>query len=185
MKSNVGRVINSCPMKMSLSELKRQINLDKKNWKHILTTNCYAFSLGLDVPERKIKTFAYAPGTIGSSPTNLVVKRFFTLEDLIANFQDDLIFMGISFGECNPLDKIEDNEWKVALFTAFYAYVCYEEYFYDFHFMRQGKNGVWFHKTGFYHRPTNLDSNKEVIYDPRDCTFKNYDYQLTYKLRLK
>ena len=185
MLNNIGKVINVRPMKLDLSELKRQIKLDKKHWRHILTTNCYAFALGLDVPERKIKTFAYAPGTIGLSSTNLVMQRYFTLENLISNIQDDLIHMGISFSECNPLEKVDDDEWKIALFTAFYAFVCYDCYLYDYHFMRQSKDGLWYHKDGYVHRPTCFDSNKEVIHDPRKCTFKNYEYQLTYKLKLK
>ena len=46
-------------LKMSLLELRNSINLDKKNWKHIFTTNCYAYALGLDVREQNIKDFAY------------------------------------------------------------------------------------------------------------------------------
>ncbi len=185
MIKDVGRVINSQPMKMSMSDLKRQIKMDKKNWKHILTTNCYAYALKLDVPERKIKTLAYAPGTMGSSSTNLAVQRYFTLDNLLENIQDDLLYLGIKFLEVDPLEEILPNEWKIALFTAFYSYICYEEYLYDYHFLRQDSSGIWTHKMGFFHRPTNVDNNKDVIKDPKKCSLGNYDYQLTYKLSLK
>lgn len=185
MLDHIGKIINVRPMRMNLSDLRKEINLNKKNWKHILTTNCYAYALGLDVPERKIKTFAYAPGTIGSSPTNLVVQRYFTLDELIGNIQDDLIYMGINFRECDPLESVLEDEWKIALFTAFYAFVCYDEYLYDYHFMRQDENGLWYHKNGYRNKPTNLDSNKNAIYDPRKCNYRNYEYQLTYKLKLR
>ncbi len=77
------------------------------------------------------------------------------------------------------------DEWKVAIFTAFYYYVCYEEYLYDYHFLRQDNSVIWTHKMGFFHRPTNLDNNKDFIIDSRKCFLGNYDYQLTYKLSLK
>lgn len=179
------RIINNRLMKMDLRELKRQINLDKKNWQYILSTNCYAYALGLDIPERKIKTFAYAPGTIGNARANLVRQRIFTYDELINNINDDLFYLGINFMECTPDEKTTKDEWKIALFTSYYAYMLLGDYYCDFHFLRERKNGIWYHKKGYFHRPNNLDSNKNIITDPRECYIKNYDYQLTYKLSIK
>ncbi len=71
-----------------------------------MTTNCYAYALGLDIPERKIKTLAYAPGTMGASSINLAVQRYFALGKLIENIQDDLLYFGINFLEVDPFDEV-------------------------------------------------------------------------------
>ena len=179
------RIINGRLMKRDLRELKRQINLDKKNWKHILSTNCYAYALGLDIPERKIKAFAYVPGAIGNASVNLVRQRIFTYDELTSNINDDLLYLGISFVECTPNEKTTKDELKIALFTSYYAYMLLGDYYCDFHFLREREDGTWYHKKGYIHRPNNLDSNKNIITDPRECYIKNYDYQLTYKLNIK
>lgn len=183
MREYIGRVINSRPSKMSPQSLVERMDFAKKKWKHILTTNCYAYALGLDIPERKIKSFAYVPGTIGNGKSNLFMQRVFTMKELMDNIADDLVSLGINFEECNPDYKTEYNEWKIAIFTSYYSYILLDEYFYDFHFLREREDGTWYHKRGYKHSPNNMDSNKNLILDPRTCYLKNYDYQLTYKLR--
>lgn len=49
---------------MELDELRRHIILNNCEWKNILTTNCYAYALGLDIPQEKIGNCAYELGNI-------------------------------------------------------------------------------------------------------------------------
>lgn len=181
------KIVNTRPSKISKDIFRERMNLDKTRWMHLFSTNCYAYVLGLDIPERKIMPNAFVPGTISHGKQNL--DRAFTMEELLLNLFDDFNFLGIDFTKCNPHDEIEENEWKIALFTSYYAdimeYYFLEEYYQDFHFMRERKDGTWYHKKGFNYRPKNIDSNKQIITDPRICHLKDYNYRLTYKLKLK
>lgn len=53
-------------LKMSIKEIKQLISLREDYWEYNFDTNCYAFALGLDVPEEEIIKNAYKLGVIGS-----------------------------------------------------------------------------------------------------------------------
>lgn len=168
-----------------LTFLRDSINLNNKKWKHRFTTNCYAFSLGLDVREHNIMTCAYIPGNIGNSNEKIQFTHCFTYQNLINNLYDDLLFMRIHFREINPLDIVDEDEWKIALLTTCLAYEDYIEYLEDFHFLRAGSDGIWYHKPGWYRGISNKDSNKKVITDPRKCYIKNMDYKMSLALKMR
>lgn len=171
-------------LKMSLLELRNSINLDKKNWKHIFTTNCYAYALGLDVREQNIKDFAYIPGVISGVYKRIDEDYSIAYPKLLDNIHDDLEFLGINFREVNPLEEISNDEWKIAIFTSFLACDFFTEIVSDFHFLRQRENGIWYHKEGWFKRPTNKDSNSNIITDPSDCYLRGRQYKKCYSLKL-
>ena len=61
-------------------DLIQMIDLNKVKWENKSTSNCYAFALGLDIPEKKICEAAYVPGVMSGSLINLPAKYSFTLD---------------------------------------------------------------------------------------------------------
>ena len=62
-------------LKIHLKDLKKEINITKKDWMHRNQTNCYAYALGLDIIEQRICYRVYQVGTI--------VKKYYGISDKI------------------------------------------------------------------------------------------------------
>lgn len=45
----------------NIEEIRSKIKLNSNFWKYILSTNCYAYALGIDIREKDIKRAAYQP----------------------------------------------------------------------------------------------------------------------------
>ena len=164
----------------TLEKMRESINISNNTWMNLETTNCYAYALGLDIPYYKIIDFAYDPGVISNSSIFLPSYKTFTYEVLLNNIFSDLDALGIDVREINPLEKVNNDEWKIALFTA-----GDNENLTDFHFLRQRKNGLWLHKNGFQGSVTPYDSNRNVIINPEYCVFSTRKYEKTLALKLK
>lgn len=171
--------------KMMLKYIRDNINLDKRFWKHILTTNCYAFALGLDVKEKQIMYGAYQPGIIGKYIYSVGYSKHFSYSSLIESIQKDMDAIGIDIREINFSEEISPEEWKIALFTVFHANEFYSEYLSDFHFLRQLDDGLWYHKPGFYRIPTNKDYKNNIITNPEECYLGNKNFRKCYALKLQ
>ena len=155
-------------------ELRRLIDLNKLDWQNKRDTNCYAYALGLDVNLPK----AFEPGEIGNSKIDLRNFDSFAYEQLLANIYVDLEALGIDYRDIEPLDDIEENEWKIAIFTTRkYGEVI------DFHFMREHKDGIWYHKNGakIYNQTFNLIPIK----NPKYAYVLGYTYEKCLSLKLK
>lgn len=177
-----------CVKKFSTKEeflefLLSNISYDKKNWKHRFTTNCYAYALGLDVRENDLMSCAYIPGNIGDSKERIEYTHIFTYPTLINNIYDDLNFMKFSFREILPTDETDIDEKKISLLTYMIAYEEYIEYLSDFHFLREGDDGTWYHKRGWFKGVNNKDSRGNIITDPTKCVIRGMDYKLTLALK--
>lgn len=167
-----------------LDFLKSNMVLKEKRWKHRFTTNCYAFALGFDVRESKVKIpCAYIPGNIGSSQDKIEYTHCFSYKNLLENILDDLNFMRIKFREINPSETVDEDEWKIALLTSLLDYEDYIEYLSDFHFLREGKDGTWYHKRGWFRGVSNKDTFGQTITDPRTCFIRNTEYKLSLALK--
>lgn len=171
-------------LKMSIKEIRDKIDINCESWKYIKETNCYAYALGLDIPCDLINDHAYEPGTI--SNTN----KFYEDELWHLNYNrfmyclySDLYNLGIEFKEVAPTTKIECNEWKIALYTEFLSYPG--ETILDFHFLRESKEGLWYHKIGWEDGPTNIDINNKIITNLDNCFLGDYEYQKCLCLKLK
>ena len=167
-------------LKMELYQIRNRINVNKHVWQHIFSTNCYAFALGLDVREKDIGEYVYQPGILGTSSDSVAYHEEFEYELLLANIYDDLKFLGISFEDANPNDAITLDSWKIALMVS----QIEDDMLYDYHFLRQLPNGIWYHKTGWYQPPTKLDSHFHVIKDPQNCHLKGRIYRKCLLLKL-
>lgn len=160
---------------MTPEEIVNFIKLKETDWKNIRTTNCYAFALGLDLPEKCIMEKAYNIGTIGQ-------EYFQVRESQIRKYSNalllelDLIALGIEFMEVGPNEHLKSEQWKIALFNDFEGD--------EFHFLRQTESGIWYQKWGLGN-PICLDDNYEEIKDIQDCYIKGYELDCCYSLRLK
>lgn len=170
-------------LKMSLNEIKGQIQIHPENWINIYSTNCYAYALGLDVGQFNICPYAYQPGTISEATIQLASEKTFFYDTLIENLENDLKVLGIDYKEVNPNYFVQEGEWKIALFTEKYFYDSEE--LLDFHFLREISNGIWFHKNGFKGLPSKRDYLGNIIIDPTTCRLEPYKYRKCYALKLK
>ena len=167
-------------LKMEIEYLRSCIDLEKKEWINRYATNCYAYALGLDIPQSKINRYAYTPGIISKSNIYLPSCDEFIYEDLINNIYLDLKALGIDFREIEPNEEIEENEWKIAIFIA----RSYGKIF-DYHFLREHNDGTWYHKNGFNGDISNCDCNGDVITNPKDCYIPCRSYKKCLSLKLK
>lgn len=172
-------------LKRSLYEIRE--NIKKKVFleeKWVNYGNCYTFALGLDYDEYELKYNAYYPGTIGNSKTmyGFGDDNLFMYEDLIKNMVLDFNMLGISHRQINTLDTISEKEWKIAIFIKESLVDGYSE---DYHFMRQFKNGKWYHKFGEYGKISECDDNGIIITNPTNCYIKKYIYKDCLSLSLK
>lgn len=171
-------------LKMSLQEIRGQIQMYPENWKNIYTTNCYAYALGLDLPEDNICKSAYQPGTISGSSNLCDLSHSFYFKELVYGVEEDLKTLNISFRQINPKDIIEENEWKIALYVEIYLEQKKDFLCKDFHFLRTNKNGAWIHKNGWSTSPNKLDDMANKIIDLETCDFFLYQYKKCYALKL-
>lgn len=139
---------------MELEILKKQIDLSDHEWKNISSTNCYAFSLGLDIPQDEICDSAYYVGHIYRYFNN--VKPKYMPRDLLLRY--DFTTLDLLYRESSIVEKIAAGEWKIAYFDSIYE--C------GFHFFRQTENGIWWHKYDYNYAPTCLDNDNRIITDP-------------------
>ncbi len=172
---------------MSIDEIRNQIRFNcGRLWNNYLTTNCYAYALGIDIPEDKIINSAYQPGTIGSIIFNIKENEFekMSLEERI---YADLEALNISYDECDQSEiscygfnkDFITNQWIIALFLS-------NEEDWDFHFMRKSLDNKWWHKRGYnFEKPSNFDDNFETIYNPEKCKLNDYKYVKCLKLNCK
>lgn len=168
-------------LKITLQELRNSIDIQKNTWDSKYSTNCYAYALGLDIPQYQVKCCAYAPGVIANSKINLPSKRVFSYNDLITNLYLDFDALGIKFREINPLDKISYNEWKIALFITWYDE---PELVVDYHFLRQHNDGIWYHKNGFEGEVSEYDNHRKIIINPEECFLRYRKYNKCLSLTL-
>lgn len=172
-------------LKMSVDDINKYMKFDCNNfWFNLNNTNCYAFALGLDIPEKRIIKHAYQPGTIGANVFSISSEKFnrLTFEEKI---EIDFKALNISAVQCQPTEcslfYYENDmiifQWIIALF---YGSGC------GFHFMRKNSSGYWWHKRGYYlEYPIDFDDNNCKIKDPRDCLINDYEYIKCLKLIYK
>ena len=171
--------------RLNIEEIKSHICLchDRK-WESNGKTNCYAFALGLDYPEENFSFDAYHLGAFHAMQKHGYVPNdigFYPYEDRLEN---DLKTLKIEFTEIDPEadnyyvinreNGTIDYYWSIALFDG-----CM-----DFHFLRKGFDGKWYHKQGYHLNPIDHDNSDRKILDPRKCNLGDYEYVKTYQLKL-
>lgn len=175
-------------LKLSVEEIKQLISLREEYWEYDFQTNCYAFALGLDIPEYEIIKNAYQLGVIGAAERDIPIGELKKMA-----FEDrlflDLDALNILHEEINPLEKtifkFNYDKNKCIISTDFYWLIALFSSGEDFHFLRKAYDGIWWHKRGFLGHPSNHDSNGVLITDPEQCNISGYKYAKTYKLKCR
>lgn len=171
-------------LKMSSEDIRNLISLREQYWEYDFETNCYAFALGLDVPENDIVKNAYQLGVMGVISKDMPISMLKDLS-LEERMMLDLDFLEIDCCEAEPCESSSfkfiyrknnviacDHIWTIALFNDRGS----------FHFMRKSYDGEWFHKKGYLAGPINFDSDRKIITDPRECNINGCQYVKTYRL---
>ena len=166
---------------LSLNEIRGKIQVYPDSWVNIYDTNCYAYALGLDVCESSICRGAFIPGVISGVNSFDVFSKDFDYDSFIEGLENDFQLLNILYREIEPEEKIDADEWKVALYVDFDV----RGFLFDFHFVRTNPQEVWMHKVGFSGPPTVNDYYDNAIIDPRKCELDTYEYKKCYALKLK
>lgn len=161
------------------TKIKDLISLREDYWENDFDTNCYAFALGLDIPENEIMKDAYQLGVIGATVKQIpmeVLKELtyeerliLDLEVLDINRQDSTINDSSGFWIGN---NYIDTWWIISLLSNGK----------NFHFIRKNYDGIWYQKWGYFAPVTNLDFDKKIITNPNEANFGEYKLVKTYKL---
>ena len=121
---------------------------EKTKW----STNCYAFSLGLNVPEDNICDYAYRPGNIANNVIGTYVNSAnidATAREIGEFVSNDLKALGIKYevfkdkDEYQYLRELEHPPgcWDILFFYKYRTH--------DYHFVRVGRDGLLYHKMGW------------------------------------
>ncbi len=166
-------------LKMDYSKIKYLISLREEYWENNFDTNCYAFSLGLDIPENEILKNAYQLGVIGAIVKQIpmeVLKKLSFEERLIL----DLEVLGINWQEST---FYESSDFKIGNdYTDTWWLISLLSNSENFHFIRKSYNGIWYQKWGYFAPVINFDFDKKIITNPNDANFGEYKLIKTYKL---
>lgn len=159
-------------LKTNENYIKSLISLKEDYWENYFTTNCYAFALGLDIPEYEICEKAYQLGVIGANKFGLAIEEVFNLS-LEDRFLLDLKALKIGYYEI--------NEEQAAGWYYLGNYICsyWDVLLYsngkDFHFSRLNYNGESYHKIGYLGYPIKCEETREYL--------KKYTLVKKYRLR--
>ena len=175
--------------KVNIDEIKSKIVLKEHYWENIYSTNCYAFALGLDIPEKEMP-FAYQPGSIHCYVNDANWDDF-----KYGNYEErlllDLKALELDHEEADPNgettinitydengDAIVEYSWLIALLKS--------QQRGDYHFLRKTPNGIWYHKQGWDSSPRCGDwGDFKVVRDPTvKHLFYHDEYVNTYRLKL-
>lgn len=114
--------------------------------------NCYAYAIGSNFKDVDfMNDFIYNLGNISQ-----IIYPPRTLLEAEKAFILDMQVLGINCRKSSFQETLLANEWKVILF--------YDDWFedsYDFHFIRQDKDGSWSYKEGMNGRTWSFNGNPE------------------------
>ena len=177
--------------KEMLRELKKYFNLSTDFWYFLENVNCYAYGVGCDLPPRcinKHNNSQYYPGCFYEAINQTKLEQ--TKDNLSARMEMDFETLEYDYRIVSPDEEVSEDEWKIAFFNDILIIP------YNFHFLRQGKDGTWYHKMGNTERciPTNRDDKGTIITDPREARFvvsgiyteqKIYEFNKCYSLKMR
>ncbi len=142
-------------------------------WENHLDNNCYAFALGLDICEKEVCPDAFIPGNIASHLNGTKSSMFKTERGAIRGLLRDFRALGLEYKEISkdypPIKDQNNNSWDI----LFYIGTCCGSF--DMHFVRVGKDGLFYHKPGWIKGPRQMEL-KDIE--------NNYHFVKRYRLSL-
>lgn len=160
--------------------------------------NCYAFAVGIDLPEKDICDYAFDPGQIGTYINYF--DNFRNYQNMCAymhsksvqdRFGYDMDTLGIEVSEADEEDMSEyfDEEGYYNWLFAMYSLKPRLFVPSDVHCLRKTKDGIWVHKLGRDGLPSMVDPNGNLLTAlPEELAYSKkrvYTNPSVYRLRMK
>lgn len=137
-----------------ISEIREVISkpqkFERKSWKKWRKANCYMYVLNYRGPH-ELGDIGFSENEIGYYDNDILVERLY----------QDMESLGIKIREANYQDIVEEEEWKIAVFSNENMSIDF-----DFHFMREDEPKRWSHKFR-WELPKKTDFSNTRIIDPR------------------
>lgn len=133
---------------------------EEEAWRFFDIANCYSYALGLFEDIEFLR-----PGEI----SDMEYKPEYSDEELWERVIRDLEVLGLEATVSTFEAPVEDeNSWKIAIMN-----VKTESSGpgYDFHFLKQGTNKLWYHKHPYDQFPTQYDSRNKCIENPETAAY--------------
>ena len=158
-------------MYIDVERLKSSINIvswedELTRWSSFTHVNCYQFMLNLEYDFKKKLQPGYISGLWQRG-------KPYKNSELIEAVKSDLDVLGFDFRYSTLCEEVKFGEWKCAIFN----FLCDDEEYYDFHFLRQNHEGVWMQKFSNEILPRREDFYQKVITNPGRASFE-YPYYL-------
>ena len=133
---------------------------EEEAWRFFDITNCYSYALGLFEDIEFLR-----PGEI----SNMEYKKEYSDEELWERVLKDLEVLGLDATVTTFEAPVEDEcSWKIAIMNV---KTDDNSTGYDFHFLKQGANQVWYHKHPYDQFPTQYDSRNKCIENPETAAY--------------
>lgn len=143
-------------------------NFNPKDWEKIkFVTNCYSYVLNLVVQDGYYKNFYYV-GALSEIPE----KSNYSKKEFLQILKSDLQVLGRELTDCLLADFVPEGKQKIVVFLR----PKNNLQTFDFHFMKQDKDGTWSHKIGWVNLPTNKGTGNMKITNPAIEGYKNYKF---------
>ena len=116
---------------------------EEEAWRYFDIVNCYSYALGLFVDISFLR-----PGEI----SGMEFKCQYSDSDIVERFFRDAEMLGFEIRESCFDEMLEDEDsWKIAILNTGVRNLqdCY-----DYHFLKQGVNQMWYHKHPYEQFPT-------------------------------
>ena len=95
-------------------------------------TNCYSYAIGSTAPYLQL----YRIGAICEKKP--IDQEYFSIEEIKQLLYEDFKVLGLAIEESSEEEKINDNQYKIAIFVKIYA----DNKIHDYHFLRY-ENNEW------------------------------------------
>ena len=160
------RKLNINRMKESIKPPLFITGKEEEAWRFFDITNCYSYALGLFEDIEYLR-----PGEI----SDMEYKTEYSDEELWERVLKDLEVLGLEVTVSTFEAPVEDEfSWKIAIMNVRTENSCYG---YDFHFLKQGANQLWYHKHPYDQFPTQYDSRNKCIENPETAAY-SFGYHL-------
>ena len=163
-------------LRMKIERIIKSINpVDYTAWVHKNSTNCYAYALGIDIPESKIGYLAFEPGSIALNKMNVAkddLKWELRRRTLLEKLEMDFELLGLQYEFSSTEKPYEITETQDGIIRSWDLVLMDSPY--GIHFGWVNQDGVMLHKKGYNYAP--------CIATEEDLN--TYDFKIVDRMRL-
>ena len=139
--------------------IKEELKFQPKLWEGLEETrNCFTYALNI----RSGKVDKNIVGSYGKLIGKSINNRAVTVDEVYDITIKMLEKLGIEYESCDLETEVPEGYFKI-------AWYCSKK---DIHWLRRDDDGKWSHKRGWYEKPTNVDSDGNLILNPKTANIK-------------